>query len=607
MSNYINEGFERCKTFLMSMSNEKIHIGVEKISKVFEEYNKNKMKYTEQYITLMENSFNSFYIEAVVYPEHGGNKRVIVGQENYEHEQAEIEKRIEGFTSKLEALKYLSFLSFEKKNVVMVGANGCGKTTLLRYLIKNIGEKDIAYYPADRLFIVNSNYNPERDYDAFIKNLKHTTQQATNIENDVQGNYINQQFDKAIALFEKQRAIDLADFSNGLIDLKDSITSIILNKWEELVMDRRLYFRGALKAQTLSGEKYELKYLSSGEKNIFYFLTYVLIGEEKKYYFVDEPENNLNPSIINKLWDFIEKKRHNSIFVYLTHNNEFATSRVNTNTYWIKKYNGNNIWEFEKLPVSDTLPKSLLISLVGNKRTVLFCESENDEKYDSLLFNILFPEFKVIPSGGCDKVQTKVKAYKELNLPSSVYGIIDCDYKDDNYLNGLERKNVYHLPTFEIENFYLMSDIIVPFLQAYSTNPNAFDLVKAEVKSLYEKNIEKMIVRKIGNELHSKSYNLGINNLQNSAELVSKYNQFVNSINVNDMINTTTNFYNTIKNCNDYDSYLRYLDCKGIISLIEPKMSLRDGITYEDEIISFLKNNENLVCMIKNKYFSNIK
>ena len=607
MSNYINEGFERCKAFLMSMSNEKVHSGVEKISKAFEEYNKNKMKYTEQYITLMENSFNSFYIETVVYPEHGGNKRVVVGQENYEHEQAEIENKIEGYTSKLEALKYLSFLSFEKKNVVMVGANGCGKTTLLRYLIKNIGEEDIAYYPADRLFIVNSGYNPERDYNAFIKGMKYTAKQAANIGNENQGVYINQQFDKAIALFEKQRAIDLADYSNGIIDLKDSITSVILNIWEELVKDRRLYFRGFLMAQTLNDEKYELKYLSSGEKNIFYFLTYILIGEEKKYYFIDEPENNLNPSIISKLWNFLEKKRPNSIFVYLTHNNEFATSRVNANTYWIKKYNGDETWEFEKLPVSDTLPKSVLISLVGNKRTVLFCESENDEKYDSLLFSILFPEFKVIPSGGCDKVQTKVKAYKELNLPSSVFGIIDCDYKDDNYLSGLERKGVYHLPTFEIENFYLISDIIVPFLKVYSTNPNAFDLVKSEVKSLYDNNIAKMIVRKIGNELHSKSYNLGINNLHNSAELLTKYNQFVSSIDVGDMISTTTSFYNTIKNSNDYDKYLRYLDCKGIISLIEPKMSLRDGITYEDEILSFLKNNDDLVRTIKDKYFGNIK
>ena len=72
----------------------------------------------------------------------------------------------------------------------------------------------------------------------------------------------------------------------------------------------------------------------------------------------------------------------------------------------------------------------------------------------------MFPEFKVVSSGGCDQVIISTKAYKSTGLPHKVYGIVDCDYKMDEYLKSLAQNSIYYVPYFEIENLLLTNDIL---------------------------------------------------------------------------------------------------------------------------------------------------
>lgn len=600
MEKYVNDGFEVLKN--LPIDDDEIKGKINKIQKKYDEFNNHQDRYTEKYRQMMINQFNGFDILNHIYVSHGGKKRSIVGQENFDEEINNIDNSLTRYCEKLDALKYLDFLQDENRNVIMIGANGCGKTTLLRYLIDNTGASDIDYYQADRLLVLNEHYNPERNMDTFIKSMNSTHNLATNINNEYQSDHIKQQFDQTIALFEKRRAIE----NDKALPNKDKITDYILKAWNSLVVDRILYSEGELKVKTTSGIPYKLKLMSSGEKNILYFLINILLKDEKKYYFIDEPENSLNPAIISRLWDIIEKKRKNSIFVYLTHNSEFVTSRINAKIYWIQKYEGNNIWKYEPLKENDNLPQELMISLLGNRQPVIFCESENENKKDTLLFKLLFPNFKIVSAGGCAKVASKVKAYKEAGLPQTAYGIIDCDYKREDMLEGYTKKGIYHLPFFEIENFFVCKKILDPFLKCYSTNCNAMNNIEAKVKELFINSMEKFIIRNVAHALHELTYQEKIKSINNIEELKSNFSSYISKIDVQSLIDKFELKFNEIVDKDDYDYFLRYLDYKNIINELEKIMEIDNSYTYEKLILDYLHNNEELLNDIRVSYFPNI-
>lgn len=605
LNKYINNGFEILKK--IKIDDCKISEKIVIIQSIYDKYNKNKSKFTEKYRNMMENQFNQWDILNEISVINGGKKRSIVGNDNFCEELIGINSSLEKYIFKLNALKYLSFLSEENRNVVMIGANGSGKTTLLRHLMENTDNSDIGYYQADRLMVLDSTYNPERENVSFNKNMNDNNMHAANINETNPGYYIGKQFAQTIALLEKKRFSELEKSHKGELCKDSLITDYILKTWNELIQDRELSFGDGLQVSTKDGIFYPIKYLSSGEKSVLYFLVRILLLDEKKYYFIDEPENNLNPSIISRLWNAIEKRKKDSIFVYLTHNSEFVSTRLNAKIYWIKKYNGNNIWEYEELKENDDLPQELMISLMGNKKPVVFCESENENMYDTLLFKVIFPDYKIVSAGGCDKVISKVKAYKNLGLPQSAYGIIDCDYKSDSYLNGYKEKSIYHLPFFEIENFFVCSTILKPFLNKYSMDSNSFNNIMCKVSKIFGDEQEIFIVRNVANELHSSSYKDGINKLKNVEELRNSFQEYQKKINIDDLIEKYKEKAQEIINRNEYDYFLRYLDHKNIITDLIPLMKLEEDVVFERDILKFINEDESLIISIRNKYFPDIK
>ena len=78
-------------------------------------------------------------------------------------------------------------------------------------------------------------------------------------------------------------------YAKGKLRLEDSLTEKILDIWNELIKDRILFSEGALKVQTLGGTEYPIKYLSSGEKSIFYFLACIFLKRKSHIILLTNP------------------------------------------------------------------------------------------------------------------------------------------------------------------------------------------------------------------------------------------------------------------------------------------------------------------------------
>lgn len=571
------------------------------IQAIYKAYNDDYSRYTENYISMMESTFNSLKTAQLIPEAKGGTLRTTkpIDSEN-------ILALLSDYHDKLFGLRYLKFLSEEKKTVVFVGPNGCGKTTLLRNLINATGEDQIGYYPADRLLVINDSYNPERDFATFSKSYQNADKYASDIDNQSQAHYIVQQINQTITLFEKKRATEMDLYAKGKLRLEDSLTEKILGIWNELIKDRILFSEGALKVQTLGGTEYPIKYLSSGEKSIFYFLACIFLKEKKSYYFVDEPENNLNPSIVSKLWDIIEKHREGSIFVYLTHDSNFVASRINSKLFWIEKYDGTE-WVYKPLPENDNLPQHLMVALVGNREPVLFCESQDEYKYDDIVFKMMFPEFKVIPAAGCDAVIAKVKAYSIASLPQKAFGIIDCDYKDQSYLEGQETDGIFHLPFFEIENFLFSEEIITGVIATFSRDKeNAFANLKSALKNDFISKKEQWIIRKIAFRLRETFFTGKIKGLKDFPELKVEYTSFSSSVDLDALHASYEAEIQRVIDADDYNTLLRYYDNKGIFTMFLPQLKLENKMPYKEAVFTYLSEHKDVLTGLRSKYFPGI-
>jgi Protein of unknown function (DUF4435)/AAA domain, putative AbiEii toxin, Type IV TA system len=360
------------------------------------------------------------------------------------------------------------------RNLLFVGANGSGKTRLGTWLeISSPDNSKVLRISAQKSLSMPDSTTPmsielaERDLlfghltDGNHKShYKYQSKPATTLSND---------FNKLMVFLFSDETEENAKYK---INQKIAPTKFdppltrldkVKQAWERLLPHRELVV-GGLRIQTqVKGEAskvYNSSEMSDGERVIFYLLGQCLAAPKDGIVVVDEPELHLHKSVQAPLWAEVERLRPDCLFVYLTHDVDFAAAQEGAQRVWLKSFDGES-WDWELIEENQGLPDNLLIEMLGSRKPVVFVEGENGS-LDVSLYREILRNFLVLPRGSCSQVIQSVKALRgNAQLHHlEVYGLIDRDRRMMSEIASLQAVNIFTLDVAEVENLFCTEEIL---------------------------------------------------------------------------------------------------------------------------------------------------
>lgn len=348
--------------------------------------------------------------------------------------------------------------------------------------------------------------------------------------------------------------------------------------WESLLPHRELLIEaGQVKARPRSGgSAYHGAEMSDGERVIFYLIGQCLCAKDNGVIIVDEPELHLHKSLQASLWDAIEAERRDCLFVYITHDVEFAASRVGVPKVCVTSYNGTG-WDWYVVPPNESLPEDILLKIVGGRRAVLFIEGDNSS-LDIAILSHIYSDFQVIPLSGCQQVIDATRTFsarREFHR-LDCFGIVDRDYRTEEEVKGLQTYGVSVLGFAEIENFLVIEDVmraVAGSLHCTDINEtvrNTKNLVLSELRKHSEATISAICTWRLEN-----SFKGFKTKSQGQAAITDAFNELISSIDVDSIYQEAADRVDDILNTNNYEEAIRIYNNKGLVNCFAKSLGLR--------------------------------
>ena len=246
------------------------------------------------------------------------------------------------FFNEYASIFILSKFSHIDSNVVLIGGNGSGKSSLANVL-KGDEQEHICVIPAQKTLYFSL-------YDKSILATRLKEMQGLLLENNIhksktEDDYVyfdfqNNQFTKLIvAMREEYMNYLMTCEENGCVPIKENgIFGVLRKIYKTIFPDIELDFKSDDEHYMCcrrNGSIYHLNALSEGEKAVMYYAISVLMARENSFIVVDEPETYLNPSLTNVLWDMLIKERQDCQFIFITHSVDFVLGRSDSQIAWI--------------------------------------------------------------------------------------------------------------------------------------------------------------------------------------------------------------------------------------------------------------------------------
>ena len=489
-------------------------------------------------------------------------------------------------------------------NIVMIGANGSGKSTFSRQLNGKISS-NISILSAQHLLVYKQQNNiPSSNGE--IDSLR-SFQKNSKLSSDSNfASLIGDDMNKLITALIAEHTDKALGYYAG-DTREDSFLETTISIWHELIEHRELVLgRGYISAQVPGKPTYSFNNLSDGEKAVFYYVGHILLVEPNSYVIVDEPENHLHMAICSKLWDKLEQIRPDCKFIYLTHNLDFAASRTNTTLIWNKNFSPPNIWDFQIIESDETLPDTLLMEVLGSRKRICFCEGKDKSCLDYKLYSVLFPQYTIIPVGGHLDVVSYTNAYNKSTLcVDEAIGIIDGDCHKPDQISKWRGQRIFTLPINEIENIFCDPSIVETAITAFMSGEEASQRYYDSFWQELERDKGQQAMWYVNNVINNKFKENFLHEKQDIESLKAELLTITSAEEIDSLyserIRTIENFVQE----KNYEGALAIVNFKGKLTKHIAKNTIVDN--YTERVLGLIKSNSTLRDAIKQKYFEEIE
>ena len=483
-------------------------------------------------------------------------------------------------------LAFFRSIGFFRRNAVLVGANGSGKTSLSNAFRK--------YLHRDSIVISSQRIMRIPHFDGIVsaptstEAFKQVFTRDRSVVDEKEFTTLQQEFTTVLRKLSADNAHHKITHYESSEREKTTLDRC-LALWNGFNSQRQLVCEDGINIVVkASGSKYSVAQMSDGEKAILYLISLILLAPSQSIVVVDEPEMHLHRTIIDSFWDTLEAERKDCLFIYLTHDLDFATSRTNAEKIWIKSFSYPERWETEAVPKND-IPEALLLELLGSRKNILFCEG-NDEGYDKRIYTALFPNFTVTPVRTSSEVVKYTKAFNSVPkriTNTAAYGLIDADYHHPSTLKAWEGKRVYGLLVSELENLFLDSTL----LELMGVQSSAIDKIKGKVEREFKASIENQASKFASRKLTHHFREEKIEERKTLEEVEKTYEDFLSEVDVKTWYQERVDCLSTI---NSYDHFIRLYEGKNLVGAVSVKIDNRTlkAKKFKEYAVQFIEDNE---------------
>ncbi len=498
-------------------------------------------------------------------------------------------------------------------SMVILGANGSGKSRLGAWIEETSGENgrrisaqralsiplniDPQNYEQARLTFTLGYYRPE--WETWDLATQKSLRKSQRWNGDPTGHLLTDFVHLLALLFANERLRDQAYAQAGRTSIPTSLApksdlDRLLEIWVTVMPHRRIAIHGdKLVAMEVGGGSYPGREMSDGERVAVYLIGQALCAPKNSIFIVDEPEIHIHKSIQAPLWDQIELARPDCSFVYITHDLDFAATRIAAKKIWIKQYDGFN-WEWDEIPADTDLPEPLLYQLLGSRRPVLFVEGEATS-HDAGIYSALYPKELVIPHQSCETVIQSTKAMAALKSRGlhhlNARGIVDRDRRQDDEIAFLRQKGLLVADVAEVENLMCLPEAVEAVAKRLMDRDPvaACDAAKVEVLAALERDLESQSIARALAQIQFRLNGFAPKNKDlTAAKLAEEMQAYTTAIDVSSKVNESQHLLEKVVADQDYLAALRYYNCKGIPAFVARALGIEKTL-YVQVILGILK------------------